>query len=138
MKEYIIKPNLQDIISIDFPDADFRVDEEMLLYDEFISLLKNGEKTTTVRYSKGKIRIPGSRVMPLYETNPDDKDYKKLIEDVMVNRLIIKRYDELNEIDGRNDGFSGRDELIVAIEGIYGRILPEELVSIYHISSVIK
>ena len=92
MKEYIIKPNLQDIISIDFPDADFRVDEEMLLYDEFISLLKNGEKTTTVRYSKGKIRIPGSRVMPLYETNPDDKDYKKYLDRILFPVLFFFFY----------------------------------------------
>ncbi len=128
MKEYLVQQNLEEKVLEDFKGAKIKIDSALLLYDKFVLLVQEGKKKATVRYVKDMIRIPESNILPLYETKPEDKDYKKLIGQISIDKLIIKKIEELTEQDGINDGFSGKDELIRVIKNIYGDISLSELV----------
>ena len=112
---------------------ELRLDPELALLDKFVPLLASGQKTTTVRYAKGKIRAPQTSDLLLYETKADDKNYKVAIGSVLIPEMTVKSIGSLTEDDGKRDGFSGKDELVSVIEGIYGKVNLDELVSIYKI-----
>ncbi len=48
-------------------------------------------------------------------------------------RAAIGDRQELTEADGIRDGFTGKSELVGVIESIYGKIKPDDLVSIYYV-----
>lgn len=133
MREYLITPNLEETLLIAFPNCKFKIDKELFLYDTFVPLLETGQKKTTVRYGSGKIRIPESGSLPLYESKAEDKNHKRFIGQLEISSLAIKSFEELTEKDGVNDGFSGKAELVNTIESIYGKIAPNDLVSIYRV-----
>ena len=113
---------------------ELRTDTELSLLDTFVPLLASGQKATTVRYAKNKIRVPQETVLGLFETKADDKNYKLEIGSVYIPTMTVKSIGDLTQDDGKRDGFSGKEELISIIEGIYGKVGLDELVSIYKIA----
>jgi len=136
MKEYdLVVPakELKENIRRDFPDAKPEEDVRLRIYADYVKLLKEGRKTTTVRFGEGKIRYPVAAELPLVETKPDDKNYEKRIGSVLLEKMTIKLFGELDDNDAMRDGFSRRDELVEALQKIYGKIAGNEPVTIYHI-----
>jgi hypothetical protein len=57
---------------------------------------------------------------------------------VEISKIAIKRFGDLDDRDGKRDGFSGAAELSLALQKYYGPIASQELVTIYDISPVTK
>jgi hypothetical protein len=134
MKEYKISAGLKEKLEKDF-GRKTHAHEKLDLYADYVKLLKEGRKTTTVRIEKGKLRYPAAENLRLIETRPDDETYAKSVGIVTLEKIVIKRFGELDDGDARRDGFSSNDELKSSLQKIYGTVPDDELVSIYHIRS---
>jgi len=134
MKEYGISGNLAERLKADF-GRETRPHERLKLYAEYVEWLKSGRKTTTIRIESGKLRYPASETLQLVETVPADKSYEKPIGSVTFEKIVIKRFGDLDDGDAKRDGFSSKEELRSALQEIFGAIPEDELVSIYHIKS---
>lgn len=133
MRIYAIDDWLRDFVIMDFPAMPLKTDHELKMLNTYISLMRTGSKTSTVRYEKGKIRIPAQPNLPLIETSDDDKDYRRNIGKVNIDTLTVKTFQELNDADARSDGFDSAAKLKDALTRRYGPLSLSELVSIYRI-----
>jgi ERCC4-type nuclease len=140
-REYDYKSPVDVAVAIrrDFPGAELEPDRRMRMFDRYIHLLRDGKKSTTVRYRKDKIRYPALRTLPLVETNPDkdmagESDANQ-VGWVDIARVTVKRFSELDSNDAKRDGFLEAHDLKDSLRKIYGEIADEEIVSIYYISS---
>lgn len=107
---------------------------------EYINWVRTGRKTTTVRYNKGAIDVPEKLRLEVVPTSDFEKigDNDRLSVDTYdILRLSIKRFGDLNDVDGKRDGFADADELRTTLQRIYGPIDADELVTIYHIAPVV-
>lgn len=102
------------------------------MFSEYVELLKEGKKKTTIRYKKDCIRYPES-ILYIYITNSKTREITDLWGPVLVGAVIVKRIDELTEYDAKRDGFSSLEELKTELSNIYGYIRNDELVSIYEL-----
>ena len=136
MRIYEINEKLEENLKKDFPDIMFKVDNEMLMYKEFLSRVFLEEKKTTIRYKKGFLRYPSSRHLPLFETSQDDKEMKRIKGTITLETITIKTISELTDEDAKIDGFKSKEELLEVLKKIYGGIGKEELVSIYYIGQL--
>ena len=102
-----------------------------LLFRDYIQWLRTGRKSTTIRYRRGAIDYPSDICLPLLETEDFSDEYIQVVGKVVIHRLEIKRYGELDEEDAVKDGFSCLSDLQNTITTIYGPIGQDELVSIY-------
>lgn len=139
MREYStgveIAPLLESVMN-DFPGMPLKFDRELALYREFLGKYRTGEKRTTARFGGDRIRLPAHPVLPLFETRPDDHEYKQHVGRITIPRLRVKTIGELTDEDGVKDGFSGREELARVIRDIYEPIYQRpiadgEFVSVY-------
>jgi len=104
------------------------------LYSEYISLLHQGKKRTTIRYRHDAIEYPITAKLLLLNTGSNGNNFQAYpVGELRVNKLVVKRFGSLDDQDARRDGFSCREELHRALQGIYGHIGPGDFVSIYHI-----
>jgi len=135
MKEYKISAGLKEKLEKDF-GRKTHAHEKLDLYADYVRLLKEGRKTTTVRIERGKLRYPAAENLRLIEAKPDDKAYAKPVGTVALEKIVIKRFGELDDGDAIRDGFSSKEELKSSLRKIYGAVPDDELVSIYHIRFV--
>ena len=133
MREYTVTKDLHELVGADFPNYELKIDKCLSLFEKFASLLKSDNKLTTVRYGCGKVRLPKSNKIPLFETREGDKIYQRFIGFLEISKVVVKKFQELTEADGIRDGFTGKSELVGVIESIYGKIKPDDLVSIYYV-----
>lgn len=139
MKEYDLQtPHkvLVEKIKSDFSGIGLIVDKKLKLYGEYVAWLEAGLKGTTVRFRRNKIRYPAGNILPLIETNPDNKKYECPSGNVLLHKMIVKRFGELDNSDAKNDGFIKKEDLVGALQKIYGHISENELVTIYHIKKL--
>ncbi|MCS7143407.1 MAG: ASCH domain-containing protein [Archaeoglobaceae archaeon] len=90
---------------------------------EFISIILNGEKKTTIR--RGIRRYPLGKVVELTVNNEP-------VALAKVKKVVVKRISEINDEDARIDGFKSKDELLSALKKIYGDLSDSEFVTIVH------
>ena len=104
------------------------------LYSEYIQLLREGKKSTTIRYRPDAIEYPMTVKLPLLNTGSNGRKFQAYpVGEVWIEKLAVKRFGMLDEHDARRDGFNCKKDLCVALQSIYGCISDNELVSIYHI-----
>lgn len=128
-------PEVHHALMETYPDRFLDRRERFLLYREYVDLLADGEKTTTVRYVDGKVDVPALKVLPLHVSFRDRDDTVE-VGRVEVTALEVKPFGELTAADAERDGFGSRAELQDALEDIYGDIPDDHPVSIYHLSVV--
>ncbi len=109
---------------------------EMDLYSEYVQWLERGSKTTTVRYRRGAIDCPQRYQLSLYATKNHGTHGRRPAGQILLQKMIIKRFGELTTEDAIKDGFSSVTEFIQALQDIYGAIKPSEFVTIYTIKLV--
>ncbi|NKC16055.1 MAG: ASCH domain-containing protein [Gammaproteobacteria bacterium] len=106
--------------------------DRFLLYAQYYEWVKSGAKTTTIRYRKGVVDYPISTSLPLFITNDFSRTPRGEPEArLRVREYDVKEYGSLGDEDARHDGFESLNELLGALQEIYGVISPEELVTIY-------
>jgi hypothetical protein len=120
-----------------FPYVDVVVRSELGLRSEYFDWMLQGRKTTTIRCRPGAIDLPDAWRLPVHRTlgarrsgKPDGR--------VVIGKLELCRYSQLDEVDGQRDGFRGARELMGALEDIYGRIADHTIMTIYHIEPEVR
>jgi hypothetical protein len=106
---------------------------------EFIEWVRSGRKTTTVRYVKGGVDAPGALRLDVIPTKDFEKNYddeRVAVDTYDILRVCVKLFGDLDDVDGRRDGFTSGEELKSVLRQIYGPITDSELVTIYHIRPV--
>lgn len=118
----------------DFPGFQLVGRSILGLYSEYVQLLREDRKSTTIRYRHNAIEYPMSDELPLLNTGSNGRNFEAYpAGKVRVNRLAIKRFDLLNDDDAQLDGFCCKDELQHRLREIYGHIDGDNVVTIYHI-----
>jgi hypothetical protein len=82
--------------------------------DEYIPLILEGKKTSTIRLEK-KFRVGETLAVTSVKTG-------KIYCRIRVTSIVQKRLGELTDDDASRDGFRGRADLIKALKRIYGDI----------------
>jgi len=136
MKEYNTSRDWGTLLSAiqnDFTKYPIEIGNGICMHDRFIELLKAGKKKTTIRYSKGAIRVPCMSEVNLLETRENDKEYRRYVGTVSIEKIVVKRFRELTGEDAQNDGFKRKDDLIKFLNETYGKIAQMAPLVIYHI-----
>lgn len=137
MKEYNDLRNLDTLLSAirkDFVQYPIEIGNGICMHDKFIELLNSGRKKTTIRYSKGAIRVPPCmKEVNLLETKENDKKYRRYIGTVNIEKIVVKKFEELTHEDALNDGFKSKESLIEFLNETYGKIAQRAPLGIYHI-----
>ncbi|MBE8539350.1 ASCH domain-containing protein [Geoglobus acetivorans] len=94
---------------------------------EYVEEIMSGKKVTTVR--KGIKRYPVGRIVDL---TAESRPFAR----ARVDKVVVKRVRELTDSDARLDGFESREELIEALNRIYGKVKDEEFVTVVHFTVV--
>jgi hypothetical protein len=95
---------------------------ELLFKDEFLKLIKEGEKETTIR--KGEI-FPDSRDLILKALNSGKILQRKL------KSVTYKEFRSLNLFDALADGFDDIDDLLVYLLEIYPDLKDDSVMTIF-------
>lgn len=105
------------------------------LHCEFIKWLHYGRKTTTIRYKETGIDFSSSAILPMYETQDFALNVVSTIHvgDAEIQKVVVKRFDQLTGKDALNDGFASLGELKSTLRTIYNGINNNSFVTIYHI-----
>lgn len=130
---------LQQRLETIFPHVTAQKRERLLLRSEYIKWVKEGKKTTTIRFRPQCIEFPQKTVLPLFASSRFEsyaEGKTSLVGRVSFTKATYKRFSELDEIDARADGFRTESELKSTLEEIYPTITGESMVSIFDISIV--
>jgi hypothetical protein len=122
----------------DFPEYRLIPKSNLTLFREYVKLVKEGQKSTSIRYRPQGFHYPSDRVLPLLDTGPGGLNDETPERAGMVNitQYTIKPFGWLNDDDAQKDGFCREQELKAALQCIYGPIRQNECVSIYFIQLV--
>jgi hypothetical protein len=107
------------------------------LYGKYLEWLREGEKSTTIRFRKGGVELPKKAVLPLFETSDfsvGQRDQAAAM--VRIRWIRYQRFGELTAEDASKDGFRSLDEMLAAFKEIYPNLRPKDWVTIYGISLV--
>ncbi len=94
---------------------------------DYVDKILKRKKVTTIR--RGIKRYPVGELVDL------TVDYKPFVK-ARVDKVVVKRVNELTEEDAIKDGFKSRAELISALKEIYGDIKDKEFITIVHFTIV--
>jgi hypothetical protein len=94
---------------------------------EYVKDILEGKKITTVR--KGIKSYPVGKMVEL------TVNYKPFAK-AKVLKVVVKRVKELTDEDAVKDGFNSKEELISALQRIYGEINENDFVTIVHFELV--
>lgn len=127
---------LLDRMRIDFQGTTLIPRSMFRMYGEFIELIKNKTKKTTIRFKPEGIDYPIHFVIDLVQTAPKNEQELETYQQLKITRLTVKAFGELTDDDARNDGFRNVAELKKSLQDIYGPIRDDQFVSIYSIEFV--
>lgn len=128
---------LQQRLETIFPHVTAQKRERLLLRSEYIKWVKEGKKTTTIRFRPHCVEFPKRTVLPLFASSRFESYVEgktSLVGRVAFTKATYKRFSELDGIDARADGFRTESELKSTLEEIYPAITGESMVSIFDIS----
>lgn len=105
---------------------------------EYLQWLANGKKNTTIRYKKHYLELPYGNILNMWSSknfeNIDFNDSHLGKENcrVCIEKIIYKRFGDLNTQDAINDGFGNVEEMKSAFRiNMYPGLTDDEWVSIY-------
>jgi hypothetical protein len=129
MIEFILPLHYKDI----FENNITLIDKELLFYAFHFPHMESGEKTGTIRYRPGKIRLPFGSKLPAYETEAveEGKKLNKKVNPrgiVTIDHVVACQLQELNE---EERGFVSQEELFEGMKEYYADIMPDSLISYY-------
>ncbi len=124
---------LLDRMRIDFQGTTLIPRSMFRMYGNFITLVKDGVKKTTIRFKPEGVDCPIHFVMDLIQTAPKSEQELETYQQLKITKLTVKAFGELTDDDARNDGFRSAQELKKSLQEIYGFIRDDEFVSIYAI-----
>ncbi len=127
---------LLDRMRIDFQATSLIPRSRFRMYGEFITLVKEKLKKTTIRFRPEGIDYPIKFVMDLFQSEPKSEQELETFQQLRITKYTVKAFGELNDNDAINDGFRNAQELKKSLQGIYGPIRDDQLVSIYAIEFV--
>lgn len=137
LRSYNLGNNLAGVyqaIACDFPGHELSFRSYIALYVEYLSLLRDSKKRTTVRYVKSGIDVPTSCNLEVVRSNPIDSNDRAKVGWVRVDSMCIKRWRDFDTNDAQADGFGSLADLKSALRQIYGDITDNEYLTIYHIA----
>ena len=106
--------------------------DKFLLHSKFLDWIRQGRKTTTIRFRRGAVEYPVRRVLPLFVTEDFSRVPRSNQEGhLQISGLEVKAFDDLDESDAKRDGFGSAGELRRVLSNIYGSISPSEYLVIY-------
>lgn len=123
-------------LEIIFPHVAVETRERLLLRAEYIQWVREGRKTTTVRFRPDSVEFPRKAVLPLFASNRFEgytEGETSQIGEVAFTRATYKRFSELDSADAMADGFNSEMELKNTLMEIYPSIGGESMVSIFNI-----
>jgi hypothetical protein len=118
----------------DFPGIEFRIDDALAFYREITPEIESGKELLSVRFSFGKIRIPGGidGIVGWHETDPDDKAYNVRLGTIRVPWFAIGHVKDFPARLARLDLYGSKHEMILDIESIYDcKLKPDDILSGY-------
>jgi carbamoyltransferase len=104
------------------------------LLKEYLEWLRQGKKTTTIRWRPGAIDTPMAWELPIRTISTLGS---KTVEGELlceIKSFTLKRYVQLDDRDAKRDGFSNLSCLKQALENLYGRIPQTAVITIYDIA----
>ena len=127
MKEYQITTDdaLREQVGRDFPGYSIIFDESLTLPAAYLEQIRQGQKTTTIKFKDGYIRLPKTELPAI------EKETGRQIGTVSYSKVAIKANCELTEQDAMGDGFATLGDFNVALEDRYGKVSPEALLSVH-------
>jgi len=128
MKEYQITKDdtLHEQVGRDFPGYNIVFEESLMLPVAYLDQIKNGTKTTTIKFKEKAFRLPRTSLPAI------EKESKTPAGRVSYKKVVIKHVGELNETDAVNDGFATLGNLRDVLREAYGELSPESLLSIHY------
>ena len=122
----------------DFPDLGIRVDEELAFYKELTQKVRSREEAASVRFTRGKTRLPSGLYLPWVETDPKDQSYKNTVGFVSVPLVLVSHVIDFPEKFALLDAYQSKREMIDDIESIYKTTLqPLDVISAYVIGNIV-
>lgn len=129
-----ITSNLAALLHKRFPFMNLIQREKIQLYSEYVDWLRNGRKTTTIRFKRNGIEYPLQRKMFLSSTDSFKPGaFETPVGCVTISHFTVKRFKDLSSDDAVRDGFNNLNELRAVLKEIYKGISAEDFVSIYTI-----
>ncbi len=124
--------NVDRVVEVLFPGFRIERNDHLRMDEEYLKWVKQGRKTTTIRYAEGAIRIPASEKIALIESRRGDSEYRNPVGFLIIKGLEVKRFSQLTEEDAKHDGFDSRESLLEGLQAIYDQeIGDDEPVSIF-------
>jgi hypothetical protein len=98
--------------------------------DSWVNYGPKHQKSGTMRYKEGVIRIPATDVLPGYETQEynQGKMPRVLVE---IPQLVIANAQDLHKMEIRKAGFRDHDHMIDVLQQSYPTIRKESMVTLY-------
>lgn len=119
-----------DRIKDDHPGYSLAADESLTLPSSYLSLIRDGKKTTTIKFGKGVLRLP-QMSLPVVS-----KETQQRVGTAHYDKIIVKARSELTEADARADGFASLKDFDGALTERYGDVPSQALVAIHHFKEV--
>jgi carbamoyltransferase len=121
-----------------FPDRNISLRSTFGLDFGYWEWILKQRKLTTIRYRENAIDIPISTAIPVLLSKQGLHPGRVLgnyqVGTVDIGKITIKHFGDLDDRDGKRDGFSDVAELCIALQKYYGPISAHELVTIYEIT----
>ncbi len=92
----------------------------IMMRGEYAKLMLEGRKKATIRLGK---------VIPKYD-EVIIHSWGRPVAKAKITKVTYKRVRELTDDDARKDGFRSKDELLRELRHVYGRVRPDDLVTI--------
>jgi hypothetical protein len=120
------------LAQLDFPGYIIKPDTDMRFFSYHNDRLLNGEKTSTLRFSEGAIRVPQWNALPWIETTPERRNDGPRVGSIYIYNVIVSAIRDLTKEDLSLDGYRSKRQIQQTVEDIWGtwpRL--DDVVSIY-------
>jgi hypothetical protein len=97
----------------------------------FLDRIVRGDKTTTIRYQANSVEYPSANVLPMVPSSSTMEALDAV--NVRVVSVCYKPFAQLDLDDAKRDGFVSLSELKEALQGFYGPLRANDILSIFNI-----
>lgn len=100
---------------------------------DYVEPILKGEKKTTIRKGiKLNLLKKGKETGNIADLVSEEEVFAQ----AKITKVIVKRADELNDVDAVLDGFNNLEELMSALKQIYSELNDNDLITIIHFDVV--
>jgi len=105
------------------------------LFADYLAWLREGRKSTTIRWHRGFVEVPGDQVLPVYECEVDNRVPDRSQSPsawVQIRSIEYAQFGTLDQDDARRDGFESRKQMRAQFrDRIYRGICDQDWVTVY-------